>query len=87
MTMAYVLLIHLMVVCPLIRLLSVSMKDERQASLIDAPGRCRRQRGVKVRRGGVKRTLKMWRTSFVLRHRRIVARWQQARASMKKRSR
>ena len=26
-TMAYVLLIHLMVVCPLIRLLSVSMKE------------------------------------------------------------
>ena len=27
MTMAYVLLIHLMVICPLIRLLSISMKE------------------------------------------------------------
>jgi hypothetical protein len=26
-TMAYVLLIHLMVICPLIRLLSISMKE------------------------------------------------------------
>ena len=50
-------------------------EGEHQASLIDNPGRWRRQRGVKVRRGCVKRTLKTWRTSFVLRHRRIVARW------------
>ena len=57
MTMASVVLIHLLLICPLIRLLSVWMQTDakRQSS--------RRQRGVKVLRGGVKRTLRMWRAA------------------------
>ena len=47
-TMAYVVLIHLMLVCPLIRLLSISMKDDAKRVDRHLLGRCRRQRGVKV---------------------------------------